>query len=111
MIGSIIQLALSILMIVSMWKIFETFGQKGWACIIPFYNIIVMLRIVKWEPVKFWFFLIPIYNIYLSFLLYKDIAAKYGKGDNAYAIGLLLLPFIFFPLLAFKETPVAETVE
>ena len=46
MIGSIIQLALSVLMIVSMWKIFETFGQKGWACIIPFYNIIVMLRIV-----------------------------------------------------------------
>lgn len=52
MIGSIIQLALSILMIVSMWKIFETFGQKGWACIIPFYNIIVMLRIAKWEPLE-----------------------------------------------------------
>ena len=58
-----------------------------------------------------YFFLIPIYNIYLSFLLYRDIAAKYGKGDNAYAVGLLLLPFIFFPLLAFKETPIAETVE
>nr|WP_317127528.1 DUF5684 domain-containing protein [Parabacteroides sp. TM07-1AC] len=53
----------------------------------------------------------PIYNIYLCFLLYRDIAAKYGKGDNAYAVGLLLLPFIFFPLLAFKETPIAETVE
>ena len=104
MIGSIIQLALSILMIVSMWKVFETFGQKGWACIIPFYNIIVMLRIAKWEPVKFWFFLIPIYNIYLCFLLYRDIAAKYGKGSNE-------LPFIFFPLLAFKETPIAEDVE
>ena len=111
MIGSIIQLALSILMIVSMWKVFETFGQKGWACIIPFYNIIVMLRIAKGEPVKFWFFLIPIYNIYLCFLLYRDIAAKYGKGSNEFAVGLLLLPFIFFPLLAFKETPIAEDVE
>lgn len=108
MIGSIVQLALSILTIVSLWKIFETFGQKGWASIIPFYNLIVMLRIVNWEPVKFWFFLIPIYNIYLAFLLYKDLAGKYGKGDNAYAVGLLLLPFIFLPLLAFNETPIDE---
>lgn len=100
--GSIIQLVLMILTIVSLWKIFEMFGQKGWAAIIPFYNIIVLLRIVNWEPVKFWFFFIPIYNIYLSFLLYKDLAAKFGRGTTGFAIGILLLPFIFLPMLAFK---------
>lgn len=98
----IIQLLLSVVVIVSLWKIFEKFGEKGWAAIIPIYNIIVLLRVVKWEPVKFWYFFIPIYNIYLAFLLYRDLAAKFGKGTTGFAIGILLLPFIFLPMLAFK---------
>lgn len=105
--GSIIQLLVFILCIVSLWKIYEMFGEKGWACIIPFYNLIVLLRIVNWESYKFWLFFIPIYNIYLSYLLYKDLAAKFGQGTPGFAIGILLLPFVFLPLLAFKSKPVA----
>lgn len=105
--GAIIQLLLVVAVVASMWKIFETFGEKGWAAIIPFYNLFVLLRIVKWETYKFFLFFIPIYNIYLSYLLYKDLAAKYGQGTPGYAVGILLLPFIFLPLLAFKSEPVA----
>lgn len=104
----IIQLIIMVLVIASYWKIFTTFNQPGWACIIPFYNIIVMLRIVGWDPVKFWFFFIPLYNIYLGIMLMKDIAAKFGKGTIGYALGMCLLPFIFLPLLAFKSTPVQQ---
>lgn len=105
---AIIQLIVMVLTFASLWKIFTMFNQPGWACIIPFYNIIVMLRIAGWDPVKFWFFLIPFYNIYLAVLLMKDIAAKFGKGTMGYAIGMVVLPFIFLPLLAFKETPVQQ---
>lgn len=105
--AGIIYSIIMILVIVSMWKIFTTFNQPGWACLIPFYNIIVLLRIVNWEPVKFWFFFIPIYNIYLSFMLMKDLAAKYGK-ETGFAVGLFFLSFIFIPMLAFKATPVKE---
>lgn len=66
-----------------------------------------MMRIVGWEPIKILFFLIPIYNIYLAYLLYKDLAAKFGKDTPAFAIGILLLPFVFLPMLAFKEEVVA----
>lgn len=104
---SIIQLVLLIIVYASLWKIFEMFGEKGWAAIIPFYNLIVLLRIVKWEPYKFWLFFIPIYNIYLAYLLYKDLAAKFGQGTPGFAIGLLLLSFVFLPILAFKSKPVA----
>lgn len=110
MIG-IIYLLVMIFMTYCYWKVYEKCGEPGWACLIPFYNIIVLLRIVKWEPVKFWFFFIPIYNIYLSFMLMKDLAAKFGKDSN-FAIGLFLLPFIFIPILALKGNlegaPVAE---
>lgn len=101
--GAIIQLVLMVLTIASMWKINEMFGEKGWAAIVPIYNVIVLLRIVGWEPVKIWFFFIPIYNIYLSYMLYKDLAAKFGRGTSGFAVGMLLLPFVFFPLLAFKS--------
>ena len=104
--GSIIQLIVAVITIASLWTIYETFGQKGWAAIIPFYNLIVLLRIIKWEPYKFWLFFIPIYNIYLAYLAYKDLAAKYGQGTPGYAIGILLLPFVFLALLAFKSQPV-----
>ncbi len=107
MIGAIIQLAIGILVIVSMWKIFEKFGEPGWASIIPIYNLYILLKIVGWEPIKILFFLIPIYNIYLAYLMYKDLAAKFGKDTPAFAIGLLLLPFVFLPMLAFNEEVVA----
>lgn len=102
---AIIQFALTILVIISLWKIFVMFGEKGWTSLIPFYNIIVWLRIVKWDPVKFWFFFIPLYNVYLMFCLYRDLAAKFGKGTG-FACGILFLPFIFLPMLAFKEQPI-----
>lgn len=106
MFASLIQLACIVLIVVSLWKIFEKFGEKGWAAVIPFYNLYVLIRIVGWKPVKFWFFFIPIYNIYLAYLLYKDLAAKFDCGTPAYAIGLLLLPFVFLPLLAFRSESV-----
>jgi len=107
MIVSVLYLALCVLMIVSLWKIFEKCGEPGWASIIPIYNIYIMLRIVGWEPIKLIFFFIPIVNIYFAFLLYKELAAKFGKNDIGFVVGMLLLPFIFLPMLAFKEEVVA----
>lgn len=105
---AIIQLIVMVLTLASLWKIFTMFNEPGWACIIPFYNIIVMLRIVGWDPVKFWFFLIPLYNIYMMILLMKDLGAKFGKDTMGHAICMTILPFIFLPLLAFKSTPVQQ---
>lgn len=35
----------SILIIVSLWKIFKKAGKPGWASIVPIYNMIVLLEI------------------------------------------------------------------
>jgi len=40
---AIVELAILILVIVSLWKVFTKAGKPGWACIIPFYNIYVLL--------------------------------------------------------------------
>ena len=37
--GTILSLAVAVLGVVAMWKIFEKAGEPGWAAIIPFYNL------------------------------------------------------------------------
>jgi hypothetical protein len=103
---SIIYLAIVALMIASMWKIFVKAGKPGWAAIVPIYNIIVLLQIVG-KPI-WWIILycIPVINLIIMIIVFVAIAKVFGKGVG-FAIGLLLLPFIFFPMLAFGSATFA----
>ena len=87
-----------VLMIAAMWKIFAKAGQPGWAAIIPIYNWIVWCKIVG-RP-AWWVLLLllcfPIFFIILSI----DLAKSFGKGVG-FAVGLILLSIIFFPILGF----------
>ncbi len=99
---SIIQLAIIILVIVGMWKVFIKAGKPGWASIIPIYNIYVLLQIVD----KPWWWLIlmliPIANIVIWILVSLALSQKFAQGTG-FAIGLILLPFIFVPILGFGD--------
>lgn len=98
----IIYFAVLILLIVSGWKIYEKAGEPGWASIVPIYNIIVFLKIVG-KPL-WWIvlFLIPIVSIVFAIWSVNLLSIKFGKGVG-FTIGLILLPFIFFPILAFGD--------
>jgi hypothetical protein len=95
-------LVVILLIIISMWKIFVKAGKPGWAAIVPIYNIIVMLEIAG-KPL-WWFILllIPFVNIIVLIMVLIAFAANFGKGVG-FAIGLLILPFIFYPVLAFGD--------
>jgi hypothetical protein len=82
------------------WKIYEKAARPGWAAIIPIYNMIVLLEIVGKPLWWFLLFLVPGVNIVVSVLVYIELSKSFGK-DTAFAIGLLLLSFIFYPILAF----------
>ena len=94
------ELALIVLIVAGMWKMFSKAGQPGWAAIIPIYNVIVLLEIVG-KPI-WWFllFMIPLVNIVIMIIVYIELAASFGKGGG-FAVGLILLPFIFVPMLGF----------
>ena len=93
-------LAMLVVMIVSMWKVFAKAGQPGWAAIVPIYNLIVMLQIIG-RPL-WWIVLclIPLVNIVVGVMIAIDLARSFGK-DIGFAIGLMLLGFIFYPILGF----------
>jgi hypothetical protein len=85
---------------IGMWKVFTKAGKPGWASLIPIYNIIILLEIVG-KPI-WWLFLllipctIPIFAIWILNLLSKS----FGQSEG-FTIGLILLPFIFYPILGF----------
>jgi len=98
----VVWLAVSVLMVVSMWKLFVKAGKPGWASIIPIYNIIVLLDIID-RPI-WWIvlFFIPIVNWIVWIVVSFDVARYFGKGAG-FGLGLWLLGFIFYPILAFGD--------
>lgn len=93
----------TIIVLVSSWVIFTKAGRPGWAAIVPIYNVWVLLEIVK----KPWWWilllLIPIVNIVVAVLITHELSMRFGKG-GWFTVGLLLLPFVFYPILAFGDS-------
>jgi len=93
-------LIIALISIIGQWKVFSKAGQPGWACIIPIYNLIVLLQIVG-KPIWWIFlFLIPCVNIIFIIWTINLLSKSFGQSEG-FTIGLLILPFIFYPVLGF----------
>jgi hypothetical protein len=101
-VGTLIYLVVLVAVIAGMWKVFVKAGKPGWACIVPIYNIIVLLEIAG-RPI-WWIVLlfVPIANLIVLILVALDIAKAFGKGTG-FGLGLAFLGFIFYPLLGFSD--------
>ncbi len=98
----LIYLAVIALMIASMWTVFTKAGQPGWAALIPFYNTYILL-VIAGKP-GWWLvlMLIPFINIIFAILALCGLANAFGKGGG-FVVGLIFLPIIFLPILAFGD--------
>lgn len=103
----IFSLILSLIIIISYWKIFNKAGKPGWVALIPVYNYIVMIQIAKLPIWYIILFFIPVVNIYILFKINIEMAKKFGKSSG-YGIGMTLLSVIFVPLLAFSDSVYEE---
>jgi ABC-type sulfate transport system permease subunit len=90
------------ILIVAWWVVFTKAGEQGWKSLIPIYNVWVILKIIG-RP-GWWLILmfIPFVNIVVGIIVAVDLAKSFGKGVG-FAIGLILLSFIFYPVLAFSD--------
>lgn len=111
----LIALAVAVVSIIGMWKMFTKAGEEGWKSIIPVYNAITLCKIVGVNP---WWILIvfvsgllsiiPIlgYLVYLAVIIYFSVllsvstANSFGK-DTGFAVGLFFLSPIFYCILGF----------
>jgi hypothetical protein len=93
-------LAMALLMLAGTWRVYAKAGQPGWACIVPIYQIVVLLQIAR-KPV-WWMLLlfVPVVNIVIVLLIDISLAGQFGKGAG-FGLGLFFLPVIFYPVLGF----------
>jgi hypothetical protein len=129
---------LSMPMTAGMWELFLKADRPGWAAAIPFVNAWVMIQVTDNEPWLFlllllspvtfaamqvtgagwlWYLLVVVVppNVAAYAKLLIDLSASFGRGVGA-GLGLVVLPFVFFPLLGYgdtqyqKETPDGASV-
>ncbi|MNK55599.1 hypothetical protein D3C87_746150 [compost metagenome] len=96
----ILYLAIIVVMIVGMWKVFEKAGKPGWAAIIPIYNLIILLEIVGKPMIWILWLIIPCVNFVFAIWLYNLVAKSFGKSEG-FTAGLIIFPYIFWPILGF----------
>jgi len=102
MIILVIYLAFIVFLIASQWKVFEKAGQPGWACLVPFYNIYILLKIAgkpSWWMIMFF---IPFVNLVFIIWTINMISKSFGK-DEGFTVGLTLLGIVFWPILGFGQ--------
>lgn len=93
-----------LVLIASMWIIFERAGEPGWASLIPIYNAMVLCRITGYSELFVLLAFIPVGNFIFAVCIAVGLAEAF-KRSGWFALGLLLLPFLFYPLLAFTSPP------
>jgi ABC-type sulfate transport system permease subunit len=89
-----------VISVVGMWRVYEKAGKPGWASIIPIYNVIVMLEIIGKPMLWLLLLLIPCVNIVVGIWMINLLSKSYGQSEG-FTIGLIFLPFIFYPVLGF----------
>lgn len=99
----IIYFAILIIAFAGMWRTFEKAGQPGWAVIIPFYNIYIMTKIVGKPGIWVLWCILPCVNFVFIVWLYNLISKSFGKSEG-FTVGLVLLGFIFWPILGFGSS-------
>jgi hypothetical protein len=95
-------LVILFLYIVPMWRIFGKAGKPGWGSIVPIYNIYLLCQVCGRPGWWLLLMLIPFINIIVGIVLLIDLAKVFGKGVG-FAIGLILLSFVFFPILGYGK--------
>ncbi len=99
----ILMLAVAVVFIVGLWKVFVKAGQPGWAVLIPIYNAYILLKIAGRPAWWILLFLIPLVNIVIAALVSVDVAKAFGKSAAFGLVLLFLLCGIGYLLLGFGK--------
>lgn len=97
-----VYLAFVLAIIAGNWMVFRKAGEPGWAVIVPIYNIYVSFKVAGMDWWWLLVMLVPFIGVFPPLLIPFGIAQNFEKGFG-YGLGLLLLPFVFYPLLGFGE--------
>lgn len=97
-----LSLAITAIMTISWWKIFKREGHPGWGALIPFYNIYLKAQVAGFGTFMTVLCFVPVLSIIPNIIMPFTIAQNQGRSGG-FGAGLLLLPILFYPILAFNN--------
>ncbi len=101
-IAYIVVFALTIIVLVGNWRVYEKAGQPGWATLIPIVNLYFLLQIAKKPTWWMLLLIVPFVNIVIAFIINIEVAKNFGRSAG-FGVGLTLLNVIFIPILGFGD--------
>lgn len=98
----LLEIGLIAFLLTALWKIMVKSGEPGWSGIIPIYNMLVLAKMAQ-KPM-WWgaLVLIPIAGIVFQIWIWNRVVKRFGYGEG-FTVGVILLPFIFIPILGFGK--------
>ena len=100
---SILLLVILPIVILPTWFLYKKAGEPGWASIAPIYTTLIWLKIVGKPWYWILLFLIPYVNLIFLIWATNLTSKSYGK-EEGFTFGLIFLPLIFYPILAFGSS-------
>ena len=108
----LVGIGLFVMMCIARWKLFVKFGEPGWKSLIPFYSTYIQYGYVWRAKIGTIMVICSVASLLLPLLLpvtytigvigtYRT--ARVFAQDDYFAFGLIFLPFIFLPILAFGD--------
>ena len=98
----LVVLAIAIVVLVGLWKVFEKAGKPGWGAIVPFYNCYCLFEMTFGTGWLFLLLFVPCVGQIMTIIMWVKLAMVFDKGVG-FGIGILFLPFIFVPMLGFGD--------
>lgn len=123
----LLAIAIGIVYIIGLWKLFKKAGKNGWEAIIPFYSTYVLIEIAG---LNWWYFLIAISgtivtiigldslswlaniaSIVVNFFVFYNIAKKMKKQPVGFAVASIFISGILAMVLGFSKDEFDNSVE
>lgn len=98
--GSIVSIVVGVFLLASLWCVFTKAGVAGWKSLIPLYNMYILYKMAWGNGWLFLLTIIPVVNVVIGAICMYKLSKAFGHSFM-FALGLIFLPYVFYPILAF----------
>ncbi len=101
--NTLIGLAMYVLMVVALWRVFTKAGYPGWLAVIPIVNAVFLVKIAGFSGWLALLYLIPIVNIVFHIIVHLRVGKAFGHGWFFSLVLLVIFWIIGYLILGFSD--------
>lgn len=101
--NSLIAVAVYVLMVVALWRVFTKAGYPGWLAIIPIVNAIYIVKVAGYSGWMTLLYLIPIVNIVFHIIVSIRVGRAFGHGGFFSFVLLVVFWIIGYLIIGFSD--------